>query len=649
MKLDFATYKNKVHGGWIGKCAGGILGAPIEGIKAFNDIPLTDDLFAVNYPNDDLDLQLLWLDMVKLYGANVREPDFAAHWKKHVGFPWNEYGIATRNIKCGLLPPFSGTHNNYYWNASMGCPIRSEIWGMLCPGNPKLAASYAKMDASLDHHGFSVEAEQFLSACAAIAFFESDIENIFKKAMDIFDEQNDVIKLVNDVISWWKKCSYPVAMSKIKSQWGDADFTSAPMNVGFTLLALLHNGKNFEGVMDALHLGHDSDCVAATAGALIGIINGYESIPDKWKTLVGNEVLISSEITGIEPPKTITELTEQTCKASIPFFHINNTVQLSGNWPSPYPLINKEFHFISVIENGIFSFSYKNMTNKNQKVQIEITSGHIEFTCSDFAWQLQPLEKKVGTASVLIENYSGTVSDYNCSITINENNSYNVHQGLPNYGSYLLIGPFIQHDPVRMACHVEYPEHGLSSLPSVDYMNHDALDMSEEFIDIDNPNIYLNEGEWNNYPFQIKKILPADFRINFSEYYYGKGERIVYLYSEIECEENNKKWFSIGSTAPFQLRMNNELLYEKAHNSRSWIGDNIVVADLKKGRNNLLIKVGLITDDNIFELGIKEFTGKHPHQEQWALLVPNIVTLVDKNIEQGDGQLHKPKKMQVSF
>lgn len=632
MKLDFATYKNKVHGGWIGKCAGGILGAPIECIKAFNDIPLTDDLFAVNYPNDDLDLQLLWLDMVKLYGANVRESDFAAHWKKHVGFPWNEYGIATRNIKCGLLPPFSGAHNNYYWNASMGCPIRSEIWGMLSAGNPKLAARYAKMDASLDHHGFSVEAEQFLSACAAIAFFESDIENIFKKAMDIFDEQNDVIKLVNDVISWWKKCSYPVAMSKIKSQWGDADFTSAPMNVGFTLLALLHNGKNFEGVMDALHLRHDSDCVAATAGALIGIINGYESIPDNWKTLVGNEVVISAEVIGIDAPKSITDLAEQTCRAAIPFLTIKDDLDLTGDWPLPYPVSKKEYHFISTIENDVFTFSYENLTSENQRVEIELSSKHIRFEQSRFQLNLKPEEKISGnTKSDSTEN-EGTVINYDCLISINNAGKQSISQGLPGYGSYILLGTFIHHDLARISAHDEYPEHGLSSLPSVDYMNHDGLDMREEFIDIFHPETYLNETGWRKYPFLVQKISPDDFRINFSNYYYGKGERVVYLSSTIACEADNKKWFCIGSTAPFQFRINNELLYEKKHTSRSRIGDNILVADLKKDLNHLLIKVGLITDDNIFEIGIKEFTGKHPHQEQWALMVPTLpaVALVSK-------------------
>ena len=93
-QLNYQTYYDKVRGGWVGKCAGGILGAPIEGFKRFNQIELSDKLFENNFPNDDLDLQILWLDMVLKKGGRLASRDFSEHWKNHVDFPWNEYGIA---------------------------------------------------------------------------------------------------------------------------------------------------------------------------------------------------------------------------------------------------------------------------------------------------------------------------------------------------------------------------------------------------------------------------------------------------------------------------------------------------------------------------------------------------------------------------
>ena len=189
--LDYTTYLDKIHGGWIGKCAGGILGAPIEGYKAFNQIELSEKLFETNFPNDDLDLQVLWLDMVKQKGPWVRENDFADHWKQHVRFPWGEYGVASRNLALNVYPPELGTHNNHYRYRGMGSPIRSEIWGMLCPGMPERAAFYAEIDSSLDHRQFSIDAEKFLSSCAAEAFFESDLRNIFQVALSLFSEESE--------------------------------------------------------------------------------------------------------------------------------------------------------------------------------------------------------------------------------------------------------------------------------------------------------------------------------------------------------------------------------------------------------------------------------------------------------------------------
>ena len=37
MILDFATYRDKVMGCWTGKNIGGVLGAPFECLRQFND------------------------------------------------------------------------------------------------------------------------------------------------------------------------------------------------------------------------------------------------------------------------------------------------------------------------------------------------------------------------------------------------------------------------------------------------------------------------------------------------------------------------------------------------------------------------------------------------------------------------------------
>lgn len=625
MQLSYSTYYDKVLGGWIGKCAGGILGAPIEGIKAFNTIALSEELFATNFPNDDLDLQVLWLDMVKKKGPAVRETDFAEHWVNHVFFPWNEYGIAARNIKLGVYPPESGRHNNYYWDACMGCPIRSEIWGMLCAGNPAKAMFYAKIDGSLDHDGFSVEAEQFLSACAAIAFFEDDIPTIFQQALVYFEPSSLIYQLVTSVIQWQKDCEYRTVMGKIKSYWGDADFTSAPMNIGFTILALLHSGDDFNCVMDALHLGHDSDCVAATAGALVGIIKGYQAIPDNWKKMVGNELLISEALKGIEVPSTIEELANQTCKAGISFISLTDRVALTGELPEPYNFPDVRFHITTDVSGEELSLLYENLSEQSQQVNLRLSSQLIGFHADSVSFHVNSGESYHASFILDIPFFEEPSVFYIIDVIVDDKQEATIKRGVLSYGSWLMAGPFIEDDKSRQPHHPDYPEHGdMSLMPSLDYMNHDKHNFDKDFLSTDEIKKLLAQQSWNECPFMVQKIYPKDFRFNLKDYYYGKGERTIYLSSFLTLQESQKLWISMGSTSPFKLWVNNELVYVQEHTSRSWIGDAIIPCEFSSGKNLIVLKLDMITDENMLEFGFKEFTSKHPHQEHWTLLVPKV-------------------------
>ena len=102
MKLDFATYKDKVMGCWAGKNIGGVLGAPFEGLRQVNDISFyTQDLSMGPPPNDDLDLQIIWLAAVERYGRNVNASILGEYWLSYVIPNWVEYGTgkADKSVK----------------------------------------------------------------------------------------------------------------------------------------------------------------------------------------------------------------------------------------------------------------------------------------------------------------------------------------------------------------------------------------------------------------------------------------------------------------------------------------------------------------------------------------------------------------------
>ena len=153
MKLNLATYRDKLHAAWIGKNIGGTMGTPYEGGRDYLDIKgfVTDA--SVVLPNDDLDLQLVWLAALEARGPyRLTATDLGEFWLSYIVPYWNEYGIGKTNMKRGLFPPLSGDYRNT-WRHSNGAWIRTEIWASLAPGAPDIAAKYAIEDASVDQIG----------------------------------------------------------------------------------------------------------------------------------------------------------------------------------------------------------------------------------------------------------------------------------------------------------------------------------------------------------------------------------------------------------------------------------------------------------------------------------------------------------------
>ncbi len=627
--LDYKTYLDKIHGGWVGKCAGGILGAPIEGYKAFNQIELSEKLFETNFPNDDLDLQVLWLDMVKQKGPWVRENDFADHWKQHVRFPWGEYGVASRNLALNVYPPESGTHNNHYWYRGMGSPIRSEIWGMLCPGMPERAAFYAEIDSSLDHRRFSIDAEKFLSACAAEAFFESDLRRIFRTALRLFSEESELHQMVTTVMSWAEKCSYEVSMGKIKSFYGDADFTSAPMNVAFALLALLRSEGSFNGIMDALHLGHDSDCVVATAGALLGIAKGYEASDPKWKELVGDELLVSPEIIDIDHANTISGLAQQTAQAGIAFIRHFDETQLS-NAPelnfSPAPPCHVNVYRSSEDDSALI-VKYENLIDHSQSAQLVFQSDDLTFP--ENTLELSVESKGVIDRTIAYQipetTFSKSARAYSVEVQVEGERVYTLERTLPYYGSWLLLGPFIQDDPNLASMDEDYPDHGLASLPSFQYMNQDRVNTDTDFVTREKIQEIATQKNYDAQPFVVQEIHPSGFVINLGDYYLGRGERTLYLYTKLRSDENRQVWLTMGCSVYFRVWSNGELVHHQQEIQRCWPYATRKLLSLQEGKNDLLIRIDSPVDEINLEVGFKDFAGKHAHQSFWNTdLVPYV-------------------------
>ena len=334
-KISKSEYLNKVRGCWLGKNIGGTLGAPFESVRTAADIDFyTHDLSLGALPNDDLDLQLAWLNAVERYGVGVNAKILAEYWITAVTPNWAEYGVGKANLRLGLQPPLSGAYRNPYKDSN-GAWIRSEIWACLMPGHPDLAVKYAYEDAIVDHADEGVYAEVFTAAMESAAFSEDDVYKIIEIGLSYIPAECDIAKAVKIVIDSKKEgLTWKEARSRLlteipdsfgqqrhspnpenfpEAEWG----YDAPANIGLMILGVLYGKGDFsKSICIAAGCGEDGDCTAATVGALLGIIKGADKLPKKWLEPIGEEIKTCSlnvNSSAVKIPKDITELTNRTC------------------------------------------------------------------------------------------------------------------------------------------------------------------------------------------------------------------------------------------------------------------------------------------------------------------------------------------------
>ncbi len=305
--------KNRVYGCWLGKSIGGTLGLPAEGKMERLHFLFYDPVPTIAPPNDDLELQLVWLHLVENNGSTLTQSDFAKAWLDHIHYMWDEYGRTRWNLRRGVPLQNVGTFENPF-HAAMGAPIRSEIWACLFPGDPGSAAHYAAMDASLDHGVEGIAGEVFFAVMQSAILGGIPLLDAIELAWRYLAHHTETAAAIRFVReAHGKGLSEWDCWKQLLENHGNDNFTHAPLNVALTIWALLYGESDFEkSILLAVNGGYDTDCTAATVGATLGFLLGEEGIPTRWIEPIGEGVFVGPGIQGITPPRSLGELTDRT-------------------------------------------------------------------------------------------------------------------------------------------------------------------------------------------------------------------------------------------------------------------------------------------------------------------------------------------------
>lgn len=386
-------------GCWLGKNAGGTLGEPLE--EKFG----RDEMFHVDWypslpkggiPNDDLELQLIWLQVLLQKGPGITSADLVEAWMDCIAYNFDEYGLSKENMQKGLMPPVCGWNNNAFRDC-MGSPIRSEIWACLAPGCPEIAAKYAFQDAIVDHGGGeSVYGEIFNAVLESAAFVNDNKFELLELALSSIPKDSITYQCVRKSIDNYQAgLSYADNRNDLKKAFYHPVAQYSPLNLGYQTIGWLYGEGFGDSICKAVNCGWDTDCTAATLGAILGIIGGASSLPKEWIDPLGYEIATNMTTGGIRnltAPTDIKELTEVVCReAETVIGYCGGKVnfqdmeamstqvtfpKLNLSWLNDYQVNGIHYRFTGIVVDVLYDQDAAILGNRNSKVVLNIKNPH---------------------------------------------------------------------------------------------------------------------------------------------------------------------------------------------------------------------------------------------------------------------------------
>ncbi|BBH19446.1 hypothetical protein Back11_07910 [Paenibacillus baekrokdamisoli] len=315
---DRGILLDRIQGAWLGRAAGCLLGKPVEGwergeirgmLESYGAYPL-QHYFTGRFPpqglepwkhvqfeqntienvagmprDDDMDYTILALKTVESFGRGFTTEHMAQMWLTYLP-PFMTYTAERAtylNLCSGVGIPEAAIINNPYreW---IGAQIRTDLYGYICPNDPATAARMAFQDAALSHTANGIYGAMFISAMNAAAFGLEKPEDVIRAGMDhipqrsrLYEALNWILQVKNEEPDWEK------AGDRLLDRFAHMHRVHTINNAAIVGLALLYGERDLEKTITiAVMLGLDTDCNGASAGSVIGIMNGEVGLPDKW-------------------------------------------------------------------------------------------------------------------------------------------------------------------------------------------------------------------------------------------------------------------------------------------------------------------------------------------------------------------------------
>lgn len=330
----------QVHGAWLGRAAGCLLGKPLEGfrtrhveevLRESGNLPLrrylrSDDVAPGTWDavfaespwsrsfledrlsgmpeDDDMNYTVTGLAIVSEHGRGFSSEDVANFWLDKIPAlrTCTAERVAYRNFLLGIGVPAAARVRNPYreW---IGAQIRADFWGYINPGDPEMAAEMAWRDARISHVRNGIYGEMWSAAMVAAAFVTRDPKTIVEAGLAQIPAECRLAIAVRSVLDWREQgLDFDQAKARVHAEWDEEcwhHFTHTISNAVIVTVGLLWGEGDFGlSICRAVEPLFDTDCNGATVGSIVGAAYGVGHVPEAWSAPIRDR--LSTGVKGYE-------------------------------------------------------------------------------------------------------------------------------------------------------------------------------------------------------------------------------------------------------------------------------------------------------------------------------------------------------------
>jgi hypothetical protein len=300
-RLSRAELEDKIRGGWAGQMIGVSYGAPTEfkweGKMIEGEIKWAPDMVENAIHQDDLYVEMTFAAVMDQAGLKATSEQYGEAFKNSKYSLWHANAAARRVLNLGVKAPFSGDPKYNLHANDIDFQIEADFIGLMAPGLPRVSNEFCDRVGRVMNYGDGVYGGMFVCGMYCAGYFESDPRKVVEAGLACIPAASSYALLIQDLLKW--SAEYPEDWQRVwqlvEDKWDKDDPCSdgalAPFNIdaklngAYIAFGLLYGKGDFARTLEvSTRCGQDSDCNPSSAGGVLGVMLGYQRIPDQFKS-----------------------------------------------------------------------------------------------------------------------------------------------------------------------------------------------------------------------------------------------------------------------------------------------------------------------------------------------------------------------------